>query len=129
MERLLLVEHHLLFGEGLALLLQWRTGLSSVQGGSLAEAERILEDADQKPACAIVDLDLPEGDGTELLKLLDGVPTLALCKGCSLEHRAQAFESGAVEVLHTTGPVENIVAAVERLIGQASRAEQRHPSF
>jgi hypothetical protein len=27
MERLLLVEHEPLFGEGLALLLEWRTGL------------------------------------------------------------------------------------------------------
>jgi hypothetical protein len=38
MERLLLVEHHPLFGDGLALLIEWRTGLSSIRAGSLAEA-------------------------------------------------------------------------------------------
>jgi DNA-binding NarL/FixJ family response regulator len=61
MRRLLLVEDHTLFREGLALLLKWRTGLGIVQAGSLAEAERILTDAKDKPACAIVDLDLPDG--------------------------------------------------------------------
>ena len=66
MERLLLVEHRRLFGEGVALLFEWRTGLGCVQAGSLAEARAILEEAaDHKPACVVVDLDLPEGEGTE----------------------------------------------------------------
>jgi DNA-binding response OmpR family regulator len=117
MQRLLLVEHNLLFRECLATLLEWRTGLSSVHAGSLAEAKSVLEDANQMPVCVIVDLDLPDGDATELLKQLNGLPVLALIKGGSLEHRAQALESGALEVLSTAGPAEEIVAAVERLIG------------
>jgi CheY-like chemotaxis protein len=80
MERLLLVEHNLLFREGLALLLKWRTGLSSVYARSLAEAKGILDDANQKLACVIVDLDLPDGDGTELLKQLNGLPVVALIR-------------------------------------------------
>jgi DNA-binding response OmpR family regulator len=113
----LLVEHNPYFRQGLALLLEWRTGLSSVHAGSLAEAKSVLEDANQMPVCVIVDLDLPDGDGTELLKQLDGVPVLALIKGGSLERRAQALDSGADEVVNTKGLVEEIVAAVERLIG------------
>ena len=117
MDRLLLVEHNFLFRDGLALLLEWRTGLSSICAGSLAEAKGVLEEATQKPACIIVDLDLPGGGGLELLEELDGMPVLALIKGCSLEVQAQAFESGADEVLRTSGPVEEIAAAVERLVG------------
>jgi DNA-binding NarL/FixJ family response regulator len=117
MERLLLVEHNLLFREGLALLLKWRTGLSSVFARSLAEARGILDEANQKPACVIVDLDLPEGEGTELLKVLNGLPVVALVRSCSLERRGQAVKAGAHEVLGTTGPAEKIVAAVERLLG------------
>jgi DNA-binding NarL/FixJ family response regulator len=82
---LLLVEHNLLFRDGLALLLEWRTGLNSVFARSLAEAQDLLEEADQKPECIIVDLDLPEGEGTELLKELDGVPVLALIRGRNLQ--------------------------------------------
>jgi two-component system, OmpR family, KDP operon response regulator KdpE len=116
MDRLLLVEHNPLLGEGLATLLEWQTGLRSVHAGSLAEANGLLEEANQKPACIIVDLDLPDGEGNELLKELDGIPVLALIKGHSLLRRAEAMELGAEEVLRT-GSVEKIAAAVERLIG------------
>lgn len=130
MKRILFVESNSLFREGLALLLEWRTGLSSVYAGSLAEAERILKDADQKPACAIVELDLPDGDGTELLKQLDGLPALVLSKKvCSLKRRVQASESGADEVLDMRSPVETIITAVERLIckGPARRVGGKKP--
>jgi hypothetical protein len=33
-----------------------------------------------------------------------------------MERKAEAIESGAEEVLSTTGPAEDIVAAVERLV-------------
>jgi two-component system, OmpR family, KDP operon response regulator KdpE len=115
MERLLLVEHNPLFREALALLLEWQTGLSSTHAESLAEAKGLLEEANQKPACIIVDLDLPEGEGTELLKQLDGLPVLALIRSRNVERQAEAIGLGADEVLRT-GSVEKIAAAVERLI-------------
>jgi two-component system, OmpR family, KDP operon response regulator KdpE len=120
MERLLLVEHNLLFREGLALLLKWRTGLSSVYARSLAEAKGILDDANQKLACVIVDLDLPDGDGTELLKQLNGLPVVALIRSCSLERRGEAVKAGADEVVRTTGAAEKIIVAVERLLSPRS---------
>jgi DNA-binding NarL/FixJ family response regulator len=118
MERLLVVEHNRLFREGLALLLEWRTGLNSIPAESLAEAKGILEEANQKPACIIADLDLPDGEGTELLKQLDGIPVLALIESRNPERRAEAIGLGADEVLRTTGPSEKMAAAVERLIGR-----------
>ena len=118
MQRLLVVEHNRLFGEGLALLLEWRTGFSSVHAGSLAQAKAILEEADQKPACIIVDLDLPEEEGTELLKELDGTPVLALIGSRNLERQAEAMALGADEVLLTRGPAAKMADAVEQLIGR-----------
>jgi len=119
MKRIMLVEHNRLFGEGLALLLEWRTGLSSVQAGSLPEARAILAVANQKkPACVVVDLDLPEGEGTEVLKELDGTPVLALIASRNLQRQAEAMALGAEEVLLTRGPAEKMAAAVERLIGR-----------
>jgi DNA-binding NarL/FixJ family response regulator len=112
----LLVEHNLLFREGLALLLEWRTGLRCVFARSLAEAMGISEEANQKPACAIVDLDLPDGEGTEVLKELNGLPMLALIRIPNRERRGEAKGLGAKQVLRTTEAPEKIVAAVERLI-------------
>jgi DNA-binding NarL/FixJ family response regulator len=106
-----------LSGDALATLFEWQTGLRIAHAGSLAEAKGFLEQANhKKPACIIVDLDLPDGEGKELLNELDGIPVLALIKGHSLLRRAEAMELGAEEVLQT-GSVEKIAAAVERLIG------------
>lgn len=122
MGRLLLVEHNLLFRDGLALLLEWRTGLNSVFARSLAEARDVLEEANQKPACVKVDLDLPDGEGTEVLKELNGLPTLALISSPNRERRREAIGLGARQVLLTTEEPEKIVAAVERLICPRSLA-------
>ena len=118
MERLLLIEPHLLFRESLALLLEWRTGLGSFRAGSLAEARGILEEELDKPACVVVDLDLPQEEGTEVIEELDGVPVLALIGSRNLKRRTEAMRLGADEVLSTSGPVERISAAVERLVGR-----------
>jgi two-component system, OmpR family, KDP operon response regulator KdpE len=118
MERLLVVEHSRLLGEGLALLLQWRTGLNSVQASSLDEAKALLEKVHWKPACIIVDLDLPDGEGTEVLKEVDGIPVLALIRSKNVQRQAEAIGLGAEEVLLTAESGEKIAAAVERLIGR-----------
>jgi DNA-binding NarL/FixJ family response regulator len=127
MERLLLVEHNLLFRDCLALLLQWRTGLGSDLAGTLAEARRVLGEENRKPACAIVDLDLSDGGGTEVLEELDGIPVLALIGSRSPdpERRAEALRLGADEVLRKKEPTDMIIAAVERLV--FAEAERRRP--
>jgi DNA-binding NarL/FixJ family response regulator len=116
MGRLFLAEHNSLFADGLATLLEWRTGLSSDRAGSLAEARAILEEAEHKPACAVVDLDLPEGEGQRVLEELDGVPVVALIGRRNLKRQAEAMGLGAEEVLIKTEAPEKIASAVERLI-------------
>src|SRR5688500_3588596 len=117
MRWVLIVEDHALFREGLALLLKWRTGLDSVQSGSIAEAQRILGDAKEDPVCAVVDLDLPDGDGIELFERLRGLPVVALVSNRSLERCVLALEAGADEVLHKGVSSEKIQSAVEQLVG------------
>ena len=125
MDRLLLVEHNRLFRDGLALLLEWRTGLSSDLVSTLAEARCVLGEENRKPTCAIVDLDLPDGDGPEVLKQLERLPVLALIRSRNLERRAEAIGLGADEVLRTTELPDKIIAAVERLV--FAEAERRRP--
>jgi DNA-binding NarL/FixJ family response regulator len=119
MKRALLVEDHALFREGLALLLEWRTGLESVEAGSLAEGHRVLSDPRGATDVAIIDLDLPDGDGCELIEQLHKtephVPVLALSADRSLAWQARALEAGADEVLAKATPVEQIIDAVERI--------------
>src|ERR687897_1947958 len=112
MNWVLIVEDHALFREGLALLLKWRTGLDNVQSGSIAEARRILGDAKEEPVCAVVDLDLPDGDGIDLLERLRGLPVVALVSDRSLERCVRALEAGADEGVDKGGASGKIKSAV-----------------
>jgi DNA-binding NarL/FixJ family response regulator len=119
MKQALLIEDHALFREGLALLLEWRLGLESVEAGSSDEGHRVLSAMKGMADFAIIDLDLPDGDGSELIEQLrktqPGVPVLALTADRSLAWQARALEAGADEVLAKATPVEQIIDAVERI--------------
>lgn len=120
MKRVLLIEDHALFRESLALLLEWRLGLESIEAGSLAEGRRVLSAVKDMADLAIIDLDLPDGDGSELIEHLHetepDVPILAFTANRSLVRRARALEAGADEVLAKMEPVEQIIGAAEQLV-------------
>jgi DNA-binding NarL/FixJ family response regulator len=115
----LLIEDHALFREGLALLLRWRTGLESVEAGSLEEGHRVLRELRSAADVAIINLNLPDGDGSELIEQLHktkpDVPVVALTADRSLAWQARALKAGADEVLAKATPAEQIIAVVERI--------------
>ena len=119
MKRLLLVDDNSLFREALALLLEWNMGLDSVQAESVAEARQILGDSHDEVGLAIIDIDLPDGDGIELIEELreteTDVPVLALATGRRLL-RTRALQAGAEEVLTVEEPIEELVGTVRRLL-------------
>ena len=122
MKRVLLVEDHALFREGLALLLRWQMGLESVEGGSLDEGRQVLSDLTGMADVAIISLDLPDGDGCELIEQLHktkpDVPVLALIAERSLARQTRALEAGADEVLAKMTPGEQIIGTVKQLVGE-----------
>jgi DNA-binding NarL/FixJ family response regulator len=65
----MLVEDHVAFREALAFLLTHQSDLEVVaQAGSLAEAREALDGRlDGRLDVAVVDLGLPDGDGSELI--------------------------------------------------------------
>ncbi|CAA9399402.1 MAG: hypothetical protein AVDCRST_MAG03-1118 [uncultured Rubrobacteraceae bacterium] len=119
MKRVLLIEDHALFRDGLAMLLEWRLGLEIVKAGSLAEGHRLLSDPKSMADLAIISLSLPDGDGSELIEHLrrigPGVPVLALTADRNLAKQTQAMEIGADQVLAKRASVEQIIDAVEQL--------------
>src|SRR5215212_6839440 len=120
-KRVLLIENHALFRECLALLLNWKLGLESVDAGSLTEGHRVLGAAKGMADLAIIELDLPDGDGSELIERLHqtepDVPILVLTAERSLARHARALEVGAEEVLSKSAHVEQIIGAVQ-LVGE-----------
>jgi DNA-binding NarL/FixJ family response regulator len=127
-KRVLLIEEHALFRQGLALLLNWELGLESIDAGSLAEGHQVLGAAKGMADLAIIELDLPDGDGSELIERLHqsepDVPIVAFTADRSLARHARALE--ADEVLAKSAYVEQIMGAVEQLVGEdGARMERR----
>jgi DNA-binding NarL/FixJ family response regulator len=120
MERVLFIEGHALFRQGLALLLKWRLDLESVEAGSLAEGRRVLSDLQCMTDLAIIDLDLPDGDGSELIEQLRNtkpdVPVLAFTASQNLKQSVRAQEAGANMVLAKKMPVDQIVSTVRQIV-------------
>ena len=130
MKQVLLIEDHFLFRECLALLLNWELGLESIDAGSLAEGHRVLGAAKGMADLAIIELDLPDGDGSELIERLHqrepDVPIVAFSADRSLARHARALEVGAEEVLAKSAHIEQIIGAAVQLVGEdGARMERR----
>lgn len=117
--KLLFVEDHSSFREGLASLLKLRDGFEVVQAGTLEEARARMRSV--VPDAALVDLGLPDADGVELVRDLrradPGLPVLVLTVVFDDEWHDRAREAGAGRVLTKDAPLEEILAAVEEAMG------------
>jgi two-component system response regulator DesR len=121
--RLLLVEDHAAFRGALRFVLNLRPGTRVVaECGSLAEC-RALGDRLRAIDLALLDLMLPDGDGTELIAVLRGanpeVKVLILSASIEPGLRERVTEAGADGVLNKATPLTGIVSEVGRLAGAA----------
>ncbi len=117
MSRVLLVDDHATFREPLSFMFDREPDFEVVaQAGSLNEAHEMLEGVD----LAVVDLDLPDGDGTELIGPLRALSprclVMVLTASADREAHARAVEAGAAGVLHKSARVGEVVRAAQRLV-------------
>jgi DNA-binding NarL/FixJ family response regulator len=116
--RIMLVEDHPDFRFLMAALLDQEADLEVVaQAGSLAEARS--QAAAVGHDVAVLDLELPDGNGAELIGELrdanDGVGVLVLSASLDLGNPRRATEAGADEILDKLTPSEEVVEAIRRL--------------
>ena len=114
--RILLVDDHASFRQGVAAALEREPGFSIVgQAGSLAEAREMLRETD----VGIFDLGLPDGYGGDLIAALrvanPRAQALVLSSSQDRAEIARAVESGAAGVLHKSAGMDEIIDAVRRL--------------
>ena len=114
--RVVLVDDHLAFRQPLAFLLMREPDLTITgQAGTVAEARPLLPEAD----IALIDLDLPDGEGIEVIRDLHAVnPTaiaLVLTGYGTHVTAARAVEAGAAGVMLKTRPISEVVEAIRRV--------------
>jgi CheY-like chemotaxis protein len=117
--RIMLVEDHLAFRQALASLLSHEPDLEVVaQAGSLAQARKML---DRRLDVAVVDLALPDGDGSALigeLRLINpGISVLVLSAAMGPGHLDDAVKARADAVLDKVASIPTIAEEVRSLAG------------
>ncbi len=122
MARVFLLEDHSWFRKALADLLGRQPDLEVVaEAGSLAEARREAADKAEEIDLAVVDLLLPDGIGTELIRDpradRPDVPVLVLTVARGPDLRAWVRSMGADELLSKDASVEEMLAAIRVLLG------------
>ena len=116
MIRVVLVDDHLSFRQTLALMLMREPDITIIgQAATVEEARPLLPQAD----IALIDLDLPDGEGVDLIQeLRSGNPqaiALVLTGNGTNIAMARAVEAGAVGVLHEARSVSEITDAIRRV--------------
>jgi DNA-binding NarL/FixJ family response regulator len=118
--RIMVVDDHGTFRDPLAFMLERESDLSVVaRPRSLFEAREVLEGTELAVDVAIVDLNLPDGSGTDLIKDLrasrPSAKALVLSAISEQRYLAEAIEAGAAGVMHKSTPMSDLVEAVRRL--------------
>jgi DNA-binding NarL/FixJ family response regulator len=121
--RVMLVDDHDSFRQPLVYMLEREPDLTvTAQAGSLAEAREGLRKAFEEGSgvdVAVVDLDLPDGSGTNFIaELFENTPdaqVLVLSAFSEPGRIAQAIEAGAAGVVHKSSPIGDILSAIRRL--------------
>jgi DNA-binding NarL/FixJ family response regulator len=130
MAHILLVEDHPSFRQALGFMLRREPGIDAVaQAGTLAEARGVLA-GDAEIDVAVLDLDLPDGYGADLIKDVHAAcrpdaRVLILTASTDRYDAARAVEAGADGVLLKTATIEEILDAVRRLAAGEQLLSQR----
>ena len=116
MKRILLTEDHAAFRKALAFMLEREPGFKvTSQAGSVAE---VRDAGGEGLDVAVVDLMLPDGDGTEVIReLREANPGVRILSLSADRDPSRAIEAGADEVLGKDTSLTGIVDAVKRLAG------------
>jgi len=126
----MVVDDHDTFRDPLAFMLEREPDLTVVaRPRSLSEAREDLQSAEHAVNVAIVDLSLPDGSGTDLIRELRSshprAMALVLSATTDKEHLASAIEAGAAGVMHKSAPMSDLVEAVRRLaVGEQLLSQQ-----
>ena len=115
----LLVDDHTSFREAVAFMIDQEPDIRVVdQVGTVAQARASLRTA-TKTDVAVVDLDLPDGDGTDVIRAFRAVhpqgKVLVLSASSDPKDMGRAVEAGAAGLLNKTRPISEILSALRDL--------------
>jgi DNA-binding NarL/FixJ family response regulator len=113
----MLIEDHTSFRQTLAFVLNNEPDFEVVaEAASISEARSIIAREGSGIDLAVVDLDLPDGEGTEIIPVLRAAnpnfAALVLTASLDREDLARTVEAGAAGILHKSADLDDILTAI-----------------
>ncbi|MGI8866939.1 MAG: LuxR C-terminal-related transcriptional regulator, partial [Rubrobacteraceae bacterium] len=117
LHRVMLIEDHASFRQTLAFVLNNEPDFEVVaEAASISEARSIIAREGSGIDLAVVDLDLPDGEGTEIIPVLRAAnpnfAALVLTASLDREDLARTVEAGAAGILHKSAELDDILTAI-----------------
>lgn len=117
MNRVMLIEDHTSFRQTLAFVMNNEPDFEVVaEAASISEARSIIAREGSSIDLAVVDLDLPDGEGTEIIPVLrtanPSFAALVLTASMDREDLARTVEAGAAGILHKSADLDDILTAI-----------------
>ena len=114
---MMLIEDHTSFRQTLAFVLNNEPDFEVVaEAASISEARSIIAREGSGIDLAVVDLDLPDGEGTEIIPVLRAAnpnfAALVLTASLDREDLARTVEAGAAGILHKSADLDDILTAI-----------------
>ncbi len=118
MKRVIIVEDHSAFGQALELVLERTRDTEVVLARSVEEGRTLIRDNEHFDL-AVLDIMLPDGEGTELVaEVRRHHPDTPVAILSARDDVAEvASEAGADEAIRKDAPLPSIISSFERLIG------------
>jgi DNA-binding NarL/FixJ family response regulator len=118
--RLLLVDDHAAFRQPLAFMLEREPDMTVIaQADSVGEARALLTDLAKKVDVALIDLRLPDGLGTDVVRELRAKNrashSLIITADADRLQHARALEAGASGIVSKTAQLSEILEAIRRV--------------
>lgn len=119
MTRVMLVDDHTSFRQAVAFLIDREPGFTVVgQAGSVAEGRTLLREV--SPDICLLDMELPDGEGSDLLPDLyrrcPGASAIVLTGSHRPHNRARSIAAGAVGFLPKAASIPEIIVALRKVV-------------
>lgn len=128
MTKILLIDDHVLIRNGLRIALE--TIGYEVIGEAASKTEAFAQIAHKNPDCIIVDINLPDGSGIEIVRWArDNSPSIAiivLSIHQDSQHIIAAMKSGASAFLEKSSSLSEIMVTIKHAIAVPSVFSARH---
>ena len=130
MSKILIIDDHALIRNGIRRAFE--SSEHTIIGEAASKKEALAQIAHKNPDCIIVDINLPDGSGMDIVrwarKNSESIAIIVLTLHEDSQYITSALKSGASAYISKTAPLQEIVATIEHAIAAPRHFSAKHLS-